>query len=247
MSKLWTAVQSHYRPTVAYLATVVLIESALPARATLPVLSRAIAAQPSLVPPFPTLQSVCAAKKQPAATVGTTVDIGGHHLDGDDRTVVFSNARFQIDQDVPAMAGNAPALVQFIVPDLPVGIYQLAVRVTRPGETAPRTSNNLALVIAPEITTPLPMSVARDSHGTATITLDCQPQVRPGQRASLLLGSREIFAQPFAAATGTLTFVVEAAPAGDPVIRLRVDGIESPLVDLETTPPQFLDRKVLIT
>src|SRR4030095_303497 len=37
VSKLWTAVQSHYRPTAAYLATVVLIESTLPARAPLPV------------------------------------------------------------------------------------------------------------------------------------------------------------------------------------------------------------------
>ena len=27
MSKLWTAVQSHYRPSAAYVATVVLIES----------------------------------------------------------------------------------------------------------------------------------------------------------------------------------------------------------------------------
>ena len=40
MSKLWTAVQSHYRPSAAYIATVVLIESTKPTRPTLPVLTR---------------------------------------------------------------------------------------------------------------------------------------------------------------------------------------------------------------
>jgi hypothetical protein len=40
MSKLWTAMQSHFRPTAAYAASVVLIQSRQPARAPLPVLSR---------------------------------------------------------------------------------------------------------------------------------------------------------------------------------------------------------------
>lgn len=246
MSKLWTAVQSHYRPTAAYLATVVLIESSQPARAPLPVLSRVIVADPSLVPPFPTIQSVLATNKQPAATVGATVDITGHHLDGTNRTIVLSNARFQIDQEVPA-AGTSSTAMQFVVPDLPVGIYQLSVRVTRPGEPDPRTSNQLALVIGPQIITPLPINVARDGVGTASITLDCQPQVRPGQQASLLLGTREVFAEPFAVATSTLTFVVEAAPVGDPLVRLRVDGIESPLIDYEAKPPAFFNHRIIIT
>jgi hypothetical protein len=258
MSKLWTAVQSHYRPTAAYLATVVLIESSQPARAPLPVLSRGprdlatgldrgVITEPGLVPPFPTIQSVLAINKQPAATVGAPVAIAGHHLDGTNRLIVLSNARFQIDQEVPAAAGTSSTAMQFVVPDLPVGIYQLSVRVTRPGEPDPRTSNQLALVIGPQITTPLPINVARDGEGTATITLDCQPQVRPGQQVSLLLGTREVFAQPFAAATGTLTFIVEAAPVGDPLVRLRVDGIESPLIDYEAKPPVFFNHRIIIT
>jgi hypothetical protein len=247
MSKLWTAVQSHYRPTAAYLATVVLIESSQPARAPLPVLSRVIAVEPSLVPPFPTIQSVLAANKQPAATVGATVDITGHHLDGTNRLIILTNSRFQIEQQVGAAAGTSSTAMQFVVPDLPVGIYQLSVRVTRPAETDPRTSNQLALVIGPRIATALPINVARDGTGTASITLDCQPQVRPGQQVSLLLGTREIFAEPFAATTGTLTFLVEAAPVGDPLVRLRVDGIESPLIDYEAKPPTFFNHRIIIT
>ena len=40
MSKLWTAFQTSYRTTVAYDVSLVLIERELPARPTLPVLSR---------------------------------------------------------------------------------------------------------------------------------------------------------------------------------------------------------------
>jgi len=137
--------------------------------------------------------------------------------------------------------------MQAAVPDVPAGIYQLAVSLVRPGETDPRTSNQLALVIGPQITTALPISVARDVGGAATIILDCQPQVRPGQRVSLILGAREVVAQPFTVATGTLTFVVALAPVGDHLVRLRVDGIESALVDHAATPPVFFDQRITIT
>ena len=40
MSKLWTAMQSHFRPTATYVASVVLIEPQQPARTPLPVLTR---------------------------------------------------------------------------------------------------------------------------------------------------------------------------------------------------------------
>ena len=258
MSKLWTAVQSHYRPTTAYLATVVLIESTLPARASLPVLSRGpvdlasgrdrgVVVGPSLLAPLPTIQSVVPRSFQPAATVGGVVDIDGHHLDGADGMVLLTSERFQILQEVGIDSDGSSASVPFTVPDLPVGFYQLALRVIRPEETNPRTSNQLALIIGPEITTPLPMNVARDGAGAATITLDFHPQARPGQAVSLLLGTREVPAGPIGAATGALTFVVEDAPTGDQLLRLRVDGIESPIVNRTATPPAFFDYRVNIT
>ena len=40
MSKLWTALQTHYRTTVGYMVSVVLIERDAPERTPLPVLSR---------------------------------------------------------------------------------------------------------------------------------------------------------------------------------------------------------------
>jgi hypothetical protein len=258
MSKLWTAVQSHYRPTAAYLATAVLIESALPSHAPLPVLSRGpmnpatgrdrgVVVEPGLLAPFPTIASASAASLQPAATVAGTVDVAGHHLDGINRAALLANARLQIEQEVAVVAGVSSTSLQFIVPDIPVGVYELAIRVTRPGDSEPRTSNRLALVIGPDITTPLPTTIARDGAGTATVTLNCRPEIRPGQRASLVLGTREVPAEPFAAATASLTFVVAAAPAGQHLARLRVDGIESSIIDRAATPPVFLNRRVTIT
>lgn len=256
VSKLWTAVQSHYRPTAAYVATVVLIESTLPVRSTLPVLSRGpvvegrdrgVIVEPSLLAPLPTLQSVVPRSLDPAATVGGVADLNGHHLDGSGATVLLTNDRFQIAQEIAVDGGGSSTAQPFMLPDVPVGVYQTALRVTLSGESTPRTSNQLALLVGPDITSLSPINVTRDGAGTATITVDFKPQARPGQSAALLLGTREILAGPIAAAAGTLTFVVDNAPTGDHWLRLRVDGVESPIVDRLAKPPVFLDRVVRIT
>jgi hypothetical protein len=63
------------------------------------------------------------------------------------------------------------------------------------------------------------------------------------QRASILLGDREVLrpeqtdADP--ATTNTLVFFIEKAPVGKRFIRLRIDGIDSQLVDRTVTPPEF--------
>jgi hypothetical protein len=81
--------------------------------------------------------------------------------------------------------------------------------------------------------------VVRDGSGNATLTLTTSPQVRPEQRAALLLGDREVLADNHPVQTDTLTFVAEDAIAGSFHIRLRVDGIDSQLVDRSVTPPVF--------
>jgi Pvc16 N-terminal domain len=257
VSKLWTAVQAHYRPTAAYVATVVLIESTLPVHATLPVLSRGpvdfasgrdrgVMVEPSLLAPLPTLQSVVPRSLDPVATVTGVVDLNGHHLDGTGATVLLTNDRFQIAQEIAVDDGGSSTAQPFTVPDVPVGVYQMALRVTLSGESAPRTSNQLALLVGPEITSPSPLNVSRDGAGTATIPIDFLPQARPGQTVSLLLGTREILAGPIAAATGSLKFIVDNAPTGDHLVRLRIDGIESPIIDRVAKPPVFLEHVVQI-
>lgn len=258
MSKLWTAVQSHYRPSAAYVATVVLIESSKPTRSTLPVLSRGpvdpvtkrdrgVAVQPDLLPPFPTIQTVAATNGQPAATVGAIVELTGHHLDGTNRAVLLSNSRFDIEQALPAAGGGSSIATSFTVPAVPAGLYQLAIRVIRPGESDPRISNAVALVIGPEITTAMPMAVVRDGSGVATLVLSLQPQIQPGQTVSVLLGTREVPVAPITVATGTLTVAVADAQAGEFLLRIRVDGIDSPIIDRSAVPPAFYNYRVTIT
>src|SRR5262249_2635616 len=86
LSKLWSALQAHYRPTAAYQVSVVLIEATRSTRTPLPVLTRGpvdpltgrergIIAQPDLTPPFPTLLAVRPPHQQPSAHLGDTLTL----------------------------------------------------------------------------------------------------------------------------------------------------------------------------
>ncbi len=258
MSKLWTAAQSSYRPTAAYQVTVVLIESTAPTRTALPVLSRGpvvagreqgILATPDLIPPVPTLEGVEPAGGQPVAQLGKDITLSGHHLDGSAQRVRLRNARFGIDARLPA-SGTTGDRMNFEIPieqaaDFPVAVYDLAAEMIRPGEATPRETNHLALVLAAELTD-LPKTVTRDGSGIASFSLACRPEVRPEQTVTLILGEQEVAPEPFFAASDTLNFVIPQAPAGEFLARLRVDGIDSPIVDRSATPPVFLDKRLTI-
>jgi hypothetical protein len=99
----------------------------------------------------------------------------------------------------------------------------------------------------PRITTGLPLTVARDAQGTAVVELNVRPNVRPHQQASLIVGGLEVPAEPHPAVTGSLTFTIADAPAGTHLLRVRVDGVDSLIVDRSVTPPEFLDRRIEIT
>jgi hypothetical protein len=107
-----------------------------------------------------------------------------------------------------------------------------------------RDSNQLALVLAPEPVLP-PASATRNAN-TVRLELGIAPPLLPGQAASLLLGDRELPAEPTAAPASALVFEWrDAPPAGTRLLaRLRVDGIESPLVDRESVPLRYLDRQI---
>ena len=248
LSKLWSALQAKYRPTVAYQVSVVLIEAEAAARSTLPVLERRIATATDLAPPLPAITAVRPPNDQPGAELTDTVVIEGHHLDGSSHVVVLENRVLELERVISAT--GTPGEVSFTVPNQPaalaVGTHALRVQLTRPGESAPRETNQLALTIVPRITTGLPLNVARDAQGTATIALNVRPQVRPHQRASLILAGLEAPSEPHAAATASLTFKVADAPVGTHLVRVRVDGIDSLIIDRGLTPASFLDRRVVI-
>ena len=267
MSKLWTAMQSHFRPTAAYMASVVLIEAREPTRVPLPVLrrgpvdpvtgrDRGVVVVPSLLPPVPMLTALVPPLRQPVARIGDALDLQGHALDGSGREVVLTNDKFEINRTIvaePAPANGAAVLLRFalapaLAATLPVGLYRVAARLIRPGESTPRETNRLAMVLAPQIVN-LPLAVVRDGGGTASFTLQFTPALRPGQSAVLVLGQQEFLPELPAASSTALDFVLPNAPLGAHLARLRIDGIESPIIDLSAEPPAvpgFLNQRVTI-
>lgn len=81
-----------------------------------------------------------------------------------------------------------------------------------------------------------------------TLVLDMAPTVRPGQTVALILGDREIVAEPTSVPASRLTFRMAdaAAPGSSLLVRLRVDGFESPIIDRTVTPSRFLDRRITL-
>jgi endonuclease YncB( thermonuclease family) len=68
-----------------------------------------------------------------------------------------------------------------------------------------------------------------------------------GLRATLIVGQRELAPQAYTAPTATLDFVIDNAETGAHLVRLRVDGIDSPIIDHSVVPPRFLDLRLTIT
>jgi hypothetical protein len=98
------------------------------------------------------------------------------------------------------------------------------------------TTNELPLTLAPRI---INLNAAK-AAGVVTITVKCSPKVWQEQDVSLIVGDRAIVAEAITTAkTDTLTFKSSVLQSGSQWVRLRVEGIDSILIDRTTTPPSF--------
>lgn len=245
ISKLWTVFQTAYRLSAAYEVSVVLIDSNTPAKAALPVLrrgqdNRGVLGQASLDSPYPALASLTLPNAQPALKPGQAVAFNGTKLSGSSQGILLQHTAWEAGVEVGPEAGGSDLLVSAKVPDTPAswpaGFYTGAVLVQRPGESCRRSTNALSFPVAPRIASALPMMAAVNS----VLAVGVAPEVLPGQRASLLLGSQELFALAHPAQTGTLHFQLPAGLSGNFPLRLRVDGVDSQLVvDFTADPPVF--------
>lgn len=245
-SKLWASLMTAYRPSIAYVASVVLIEAARPTRTPLPVLvrgeaDRGVLTQPSLVSPYPTLTAAIPPDKQSSIRLGGTLTLEGHDLGNATTQLRFESELLSAPIAVTADSGSNAEKLLVTIPntpaDWPAGIWRVSAVVTRAGEP-PRTSNAVAFLLAPEIVT---SNITRPA-GVLTIKLTVTPEVMPQQKVSLIVGERELAAEPHPAKTADLTFLAsgaDAAPPGTYPVRLRVDGVESHLIDRTQTPPRF--------
>jgi hypothetical protein len=272
MSKIWTALQAHYRPTAAYEVSVVLIEGRRPAMSPLPVLQRGqidpatgreagVVVQAGMLPPYPTLELLTPDKMQTAARMGETITLDGHHLAGDQILVRFTEPRSRRSLELPAAAGATDTkLTVQMPPDPPLaplpansplhpdnwqpGVYGVLVVIKRAGKPD-RTTNEVPMMLAPRLSNIAAVKAA----DIVTFTVKTSPKVRQTQRVSLIVGDREIAADPIAVPqTDALSFKASGFVSGiDQWLRLRVDGAESILVDRSASPPAFVaSQKVTI-
>jgi hypothetical protein len=267
MSKLWMTFQSKYRISTAYQVAVVLIESQRASTTPLPVLTRGekdrgVDAQANLLPPYPTLtEIVLPTKTQSTTQPGDTVTLRGHHLDGNSMIARFSNSRLPdpvLSKALPAVTTTDVSNVKIKLPDDALdptkwvpGYYTVALLITRTinGKTETRSTNELSFALAPKITVVNPVD-HKVSDGAFTLTVNTNPAVALEQRVSLLFAGREVPPAVRAAKTDPFKFLITptAAMIGANPIRLRVDGVDSMVVDYTKEPPEFLaDQKVNIT
>jgi Pvc16 N-terminal domain len=261
LSKMWTAMQARYRPTMAYMASVVLIETTNTGKAAPPVLKRGAddAGNAATAAAFPTLARVRPRISEllPAMRLGDDLLITGSNLnDLASMQVVIENSRAGIVQQITPTVGEKPSEIIAHVPGLgddpdainqwAIGLYAVSLQVNRPSlPTA--TSNAVPIALAPLITVdPLEAAV-----GDVALTVTCTPRLRPEQETAvrLIFGSRTIQADtivtpstpdtPDMQQPTTLTFTVPSVLEGDYIVRLRVDGVDSLPVTISGSPAKF--------
>jgi hypothetical protein len=279
ISKLWTVFGAKYRPSVAYLVSVVLIQSEKETRSPLPVLAigkddRGVTVLPNLIPPYPTIERIDLPNGQISALPGDALTIVGHHftegVDGqplaiNKMTVRLTHPRLlqPIDVDVPP-ANYSDAQVKVSLPlgtdQFPAGVYSVSLLMTLADpDPSVCTTNEVMLSVAPSIKTiagqplsfpPNLLSIPRSNLGDpARILLTCNPPVLPGQRVVLLLGARSLPADTSTQSSDSLTFTATGVTAGNYRLRLRVDGVDSLLINRrDERHPKFDDsQQVVVT
>jgi hypothetical protein len=266
MSKLWAAIQSHYRPSAAYQVSVVLIDAQRPTRNPLPVLSRGlvdpvtlrdrgVVVAPDLLPPVPTLFAVAPPAQQVVARLGESVAVTGIRLAGTSPTALLTHRLVTTPIEIPVVPNASGTGFSLALPNdaaaqsnFAPGLWQLRLRVIPPGEVSARETNTIALPIAPApvivADAPLGLPAAGAVRGgvpaVVTITIHSRPQLRLGQRATLSLDSASAEAAVRAAASDPLVFVfASTVPTGNRWVRLRVEGVDSPLVLRSGPAPVF--------
>ncbi|HZS39125.1 MAG TPA: DUF4255 domain-containing protein [Polyangia bacterium] len=262
ISKLWTVFQTPYRLSTAYEVSVILLQSNRPTVAAPPVVSRGAdgrgpRAGTDLVAHVPTLTSITLptdtqpaarlAYSQPAPPInlpGDVVTFVGHDLAAAPAspTPVIVNFTHPLFNAPIAATPAGPTAIGFTVTlpndqvNWPAGFYTVGASIDR-GTPHRVVTNSLAMAIAPRIITLTP---TRDGAGNVSIAVKASPQIWPQQRASLLVGSSEFVAAPHVAGkTATLTFACGNLPPDTYAMRLRVDGVDSFLVDYTAATPHY--------
>jgi len=240
LSRLWSVMlQVQYVLSVAYRASVVLVERPLTPRPSLPTRAINLAAVP-IRQPF-IRQVVARAGEGVPITQGSAVEIDGLNLQGQAVEVDIDGA------PVGPSEGQADRVTLTLPTTLAAGPHSIQIRQGVPiganGGTRPAFASNLGTFVLQPIVTQTAgqydvaisnVQGAGAAPRSATITVGVAPAVAPTQTATLemLAGQQVAYtfrAQPLANPGTQLTFAASGVTAGTYVFRVRIDGAESPL------------------
>ncbi|PHJ61184.1 hypothetical protein VF14_13805 [Nostoc linckia z18] len=231
-SKLWSALQTHYRPSATYLASMVLIESSksddLEGFYMMPL------SQPNIEQVIPLEKT----EHQQMIVAGTTLMIRGKRLRGDITRIRLSNTEtLLVPQDVKETQISLlvpvdlyPSVQSIQVVHLPMGNI---------GQTEGIVESNVAAFVLHPTITAFVAGVENigENLRSAEITVKFHPKVGKAQRIVLLLSdvsAQSLVAYSFLVPsrsedTDAITIPVKNIKPGTYIVRVRVDGAESPL------------------
>ncbi len=255
LSKLWPAFQAKYRPTAAYQASVVLIESRLSTKPALPVRTRKVYVVPFQHPVIDKIMSQVkpgdpVVEGQPILA-GYNLAIVGKQLSGDETRVNVGGIEV-----VPAAGDVGDTQIILPLPKaLQAGVQGVQVihRTMMGSPPTPHSgveSNVAAFVLRPRIETISVTNVQGSGNNlrSANVDVAVKPAVGLTQRVVLLLNeliphptsppetprSYSFHAPPMALSsppgpTEDITIPIKGVQAGTYLARVQVDGAESPL------------------
>ncbi len=133
----------------------------------------------------------------------------------------------------------------------PAGFYSVSL-VTQITGVPTVVSNCVSMPLSPSIKSIDPVSAPA---GNIVFTIECLPQIRDGQKVSLLFGDQIISpdvintpAEPTARTSITFTVNNAVSKVTPYILRLRVDGADSIPIDFSGDTPEFDDnQKVTVT
>jgi len=261
ISRMWTAFQARYRPTAAYQASVVLIESHASAKSALPVQSRSVRAIPFQKPSIEQVLSRATASDPAvpdrAIVSGDQLVLQGTQLKGDDTVVALSDTELvpavndiSMDQIAVTIPAAIPAGIQ------PVQVLQRLLMGSPPMPHRVIESNVESFTLRPQIQGPVTISDPQGggpSLRSGNINLNVKPAVGFDQRVKVLLNHIAPISSPPPVSVSAFSFEAPprmdlssppaspppptmnlkipfaGVPAGDYLVRVVVDGAESPL------------------
>ena len=237
--RLWTAFQTHYRPTTSYQVSVVVIQDTQNYASNLPVQRRSLVALP-LVSPM--IQAVTPAM----APLGQVLTITGNNFLGD--TPPSTQVSFDKAPAIPALTVQG-SCVRVAVPNtLFAGTHSVRIlrTVTFPSSSRPHAgfaSNPFPFQVVPVIQLPAVPPIQAKIGNPLTLTLS--PVVGVVQEAVVYIGDQAIPVPPRPlsgpATSATITIAVPSTTvAGTYPLRVEVDGAQSALtLDTNSGSPTF--------